>query len=66
MSRSSASSRLAGQQFEFGMQAGVSPILCYDPPGRVVATIYPNHTYQKVVFDPWHPGGLGRQRIRSP
>jgi RHS repeat-associated protein len=44
----------AGHQFEFGMQVGVSPILCYDPPGRVVATIYPDHTYQKVVFDPWH------------
>ena len=36
------------------MQVGVSPILCYDPPGRVVATIHPNHTYEKVVFDPWH------------
>jgi RHS repeat-associated protein len=44
----------AGHQFEFGTQIGVSPILCYDPPGRVVATIYPNHTYQKAVFDPWH------------
>jgi len=42
-----------GHQFEFGVQAGVSPILCYDPPGRVVATIYPNHTYEKSVFDPW-------------
>ena len=44
----------AGQQFEYGMQVGVSPILCYDPPGRAVATINPNHTYQKAVFDPWH------------
>ena len=44
----------AGQQFEFGVQAGVSPILCYDPPGRVVATIHPDHTYEKAVFDPWH------------
>jgi len=32
---------------------GVTPILFYDPVERVVATINPNHTYQKVVFDPW-------------
>jgi RHS repeat-associated protein len=43
-----------GQQFEFGVQIGVSPILCYDPVTRVVATIQPDHTYEKVVFDPWH------------
>jgi RHS repeat-associated protein len=44
----------AGQQFEFGVAAGVSPILCYDPPGRVVATILPNQNYEKVALDPWH------------
>jgi RHS repeat-associated protein len=43
-----------GHQFEFGMQVGVSPILFYDPVERVVATAHPNHTYEKVVFDPWH------------
>jgi RHS repeat-associated protein len=43
-----------GHQFEFGVTVGVSPILCYDPVGRVVATIHPNQTYDKVVFDPWH------------
>ena len=43
-----------GHQFEFGVQVGVSPILCYDPVGRVAATIHPNQTYEKVVFDPWH------------
>jgi len=43
-----------GHQFEFGVQVGVSSILCYDPIDRVVATIHPNHTYEKVVFDPWH------------
>jgi RHS repeat-associated protein len=43
-----------GQQFEFGMQVGVSPILFYDPVERVVATVHPNHTYEKVAFDPWH------------
>ena len=40
-------------QFEFGVQVGVSPILFYDPVERVVATLHPNHTYDKVVFDPW-------------
>jgi RHS repeat-associated protein len=42
-----------GHQFEFGMAVGVSPILCYDPVERAVATIHPDHTYEKVVFDPW-------------
>ena len=32
---------------------GVSPILFYDPVERVVATLHPNHTYEKAVFDPW-------------
>lgn len=32
---------------------GVSPILFYDPVERVVATLHPNHAWEKVVFDPW-------------
>lgn len=32
---------------------GVTPILFYDPIGRVVATLHPNHSYEKVVFDTW-------------
>ncbi len=32
---------------------GVSPVLFYDPLERVIATLHPNHTYEKVVFDPW-------------
>jgi RHS repeat-associated protein len=39
--------------FEFGVQVGVSPVLFYDPAERVVATLHPNHTYEKVVFGPW-------------
>jgi RHS repeat-associated protein len=42
-----------GHQFEFGNAVGVSPIICYDPLQRVVAKIHPNHTYEKVAFDPW-------------
>jgi RHS repeat-associated protein len=42
-----------GHQFEFGVAVGVSSILCYDPASRVVATVHPNQTFEKVVFDPW-------------
>jgi RHS repeat-associated protein len=38
----------------FGIeQWGVSSTLFYDPVERVVATLHPNHTWEKVVFDPW-------------
>jgi RHS repeat-associated protein len=40
-------------RFEFGIKVGVSPVLFYDPVDRVIATLHPNHTYEKVVFDPW-------------
>jgi len=42
-----------GHRFEFGARAGVSAILFYDPLGRAVATLHPNHTYEKLVFDAW-------------
>lgn len=39
---------------QFGVEkTGVSSTLFYDPVERVVATLHPNHTYEKVVFDPW-------------
>jgi len=34
-------------------ETGVTSILLYDPLDRVVAELHPNHTYEKVVFDPW-------------
>jgi RHS repeat-associated protein len=40
-------------RFEFDIRAGVSPVLFYDPVERVVATLHPNHCWEKVVFDPW-------------
>jgi RHS repeat-associated protein len=40
-------------RFEFDVKIGVSPVLFYDPFERVVATLHPNHTLEKVVFDPW-------------
>jgi RHS repeat-associated protein len=33
--------------------SGVSSLLFYDPVERVIATLRPNHTYEKVVFDAW-------------
>ncbi len=43
----------ADHMFEFGVTVGVSPTLFYDPVGRVVATLKPNHTWEKIIFDPW-------------
>jgi RHS repeat-associated protein len=40
--------------FEFARAEGVSPVLFYDPPGRVVATLNPDASYAKTVFDPWN------------
>jgi RHS repeat-associated protein len=39
--------------FRFGNQAGVSPILIYDAVGRALATVNPDHSWQKIVYDPW-------------
>ncbi len=43
----------ATHAFEFDRQQGVSPVLFYDPLERVVATLHPNQTWEKVLFDPW-------------
>ena len=40
-------------RFEFDVRIGVSPVLFYDPVERVVATLQPDHTWEKAVFDPW-------------
>jgi RHS repeat-associated protein len=34
-------------------QHGVSSTMFYDAAGRLVATLHPNHTWEKVVVDPW-------------
>jgi len=39
--------------FEFDMRVGISPVLFYDPVERIVATLRPNHSWEKAVFDPW-------------
>ena len=40
-------------EFEFDVRVGVSSVLFYDPVERVVATLQPNHTWEKVLVDPW-------------
>ena len=38
----------------FGVERwGVSNVIFYDPLERVIATLRPNHTFEKTVFDAW-------------
>jgi RHS repeat-associated protein len=39
--------------YEFDVRIGVSPVLFYDPAERLIATLHPNHSYEKFVFGPW-------------
>lgn len=39
--------------FEHNRREGVSSILIYDPPGRVIGTLHPDKTWEKTVFDVW-------------
>jgi YD repeat-containing protein len=43
----------ATHRFEFDVRVGVSPTLCYDPLGRLVATLHPDHSWEKQVVGPW-------------
>ena len=43
----------ATHDFEFAIQRGVGSTLLYDPLSRIVATLHSNHTYEKILFDPW-------------
>lgn len=38
---------------DFEAKIGVTKTLFYNPVERLVAVLHPNHTYEKVVFDPW-------------
>nr|BFE36953.1 hypothetical protein GCM10010200_092040 [Actinomadura rugatobispora] len=40
-------------RFEPDVRAGVSTLRFYDPLERTVATLHPDRTWEKVVFDPW-------------
>jgi RHS repeat-associated protein len=43
----------ADHQFQFGMTVGVSRVQFYDPVARVIVTLRPDHTYEKVRFGAW-------------
>jgi RHS repeat-associated protein len=43
----------ASHAFEFANIVGVTSTLLYDPVERAVATLHPDHIYEKAVFDPW-------------
>lgn len=43
----------AEHRFEFARSEGVATTLFYDPVDRVVATLFPDRTYEKVLFDAW-------------
>ena len=40
-------------RFELDARIGVSHLLLYDPVGRVIATLHPNHSWEKKLLDPW-------------
>lgn len=40
--------------FQFAQIVGISSIVFYDPLVRPVGTLYPNHSFEKTIFDPWH------------
>lgn len=40
-------------RLELDVRVGVSPILFYDPEGRKIGALHPDHSWEKVVFDPW-------------
>lgn len=43
----------ATHEFHPDHTVGVSKTLIYDPLGRVIATVNPNHTWSKTVHSPW-------------
>ncbi|MEV6409492.1 SpvB/TcaC N-terminal domain-containing protein [Streptomyces bobili] len=40
-------------RFESDVRIGVSTVPLHDPIGRVVATLFPDHSWEKTVFDAW-------------
>lgn len=42
-----------GPGYRFDLRNGVATLRFYDPCGRAVATLYPDHRWEKTVFDPW-------------
>jgi RHS repeat-associated protein len=43
----------ATPHFEFAVTVGVASTTLYDPTGRTVGVLHPDHSYDKIVLDPW-------------
>ncbi|HWU87105.1 MAG TPA: toxin TcdB middle/N-terminal domain-containing protein, partial [Kofleriaceae bacterium] len=43
----------ASHHYEPDVHAGVSSILFYDPTGRRIGALHPDHSWDKIVFDAW-------------
>jgi RHS repeat-associated protein len=43
----------ATHHFQFNAAVGVASTVIYDPVGREVAMLNPNHTFRKTIFGPW-------------
>ncbi|HQR36315.1 MAG TPA: SpvB/TcaC N-terminal domain-containing protein, partial [Blastocatellia bacterium] len=41
-------------RFEEPREAGVTPVMYYDAPGRLIRTELPDGSYSRVEFSPWH------------
>ncbi len=44
----------SGHRFEEPREVGVTPVMYYDAPGRLVRTELPDGTFIRVEFSPWH------------
>jgi len=40
-------------KYEPDVETGVSTVTFYDPLQRAICTLNPNHSYEKVIFNPW-------------
>lgn len=47
-------------EFSFSSIRGVSPVVFYDAMERAVATLHPDHSWEKVIFDPWQQTSYDR------
>lgn len=45
---------------------GVGPVFFYDPLGRVVTTLRPDHTYEKTVFSAWERATYDQNDTSAP
>ena len=43
----------ATHHYEFANKTGVTPTIFYDPLQRAVATLHSDHSWEKLVFNPW-------------